>query len=315
MGADRITTGPLGTAGTDAYDSPGAIVADQQNGLMQVVTSTRVLQTARSTQLLLGPQVALTAITTAQNLISKALNAGVLNVAGRWVTIKGWLIYSSTDSNVATITIAIKLGGVTLCTITTAATNTTASTNLPIKFEFDVFVPAGNKAGSTSALFAHGKVDANIGTAAAGSTTAYLDTGVSGADTITIGTNPTTNDTITVNGMLITFIVNGGTPVGNQVALGTTATLTATALYTFLAASTDANIVKATYTNPSNGVVLATAVAAGFVPWATTSVPAKITFSTPALDLTAAQTLLLTIAASAAVPSAQLQAATVEIAA
>ena len=69
----------------------------------------------------------------------------------------------------------------------------------------------------------------------------YLDTNVFTQNTITVGTNPTTGATITINGTLVTFIVNGGTPVGNQVALGTTAAATATALYTFLAASTDAN--------------------------------------------------------------------------
>lgn len=45
---------------------------------------------------------------------------------------------------------------------------------------------------------------------------------------------PTATDTITINGHPITWIANGATPVGAQVALGTTATLSAQALKTFL---------------------------------------------------------------------------------
>jgi len=312
MGADRIQNGPLALSGTDAYDSPGALVVDAQNGVMSVVNNNKQLLTPGVTLAAIGPQVALTAITTAQTLLSKALNAGVLNVVGRWFRISGWLIYSSTGGNVATLSLAVTLGGVTLATITTAATNTAASTNLPIQFEFDLYVPAGNKGGGFSAVTTHGWVGANIGTAAAGAVTEYVDTNVA-ADTVTIGTNPAVGDTVTVNGTLVTFIVNGGTPVGNQVALGTTTTATATALYTFLAASTDTNIAKSTWTNPSAGVVLGVSIASNFTTFVGTSVPAKITTSTAAIDLTQALTLAVTIAASAAVPSAQLQTALMEI--
>jgi hypothetical protein len=312
MGADRITTGPLSQAGTDAYDSPGSIVVDQQNGILHVVNASKGLSTAGACLAVIEQQLALAAITTAQTLFSKALNAGVLNVAGRWVHVNGWVIYSTTSTNVATLSFAVTLGGVTLATITTAATNTTASTNLPVQFQFDLFVPAGNKGGGTAAVVAHGSVSANIGTAAAGAIVTYLDTNVAN-DTITIGVNPAANDTITVNGTLVTFIPNGNTPAGNQVALGVSTTATATALYTFLAASLDPNIALSTWTNPGAGTVLGVSKASGFVTFASTSVPAKITFTTPTLDLTVAQTLAVTIAASAAVPSAQLVNATIEV--
>lgn len=314
MGADRITTGPLSLAGTNQFDTPGAMVVDQQNGVMHVVTTSKMLATAGCTLGIIQPQLALTAITTAQTLFSKALNAGVLNVAGRWLHVQGSLVYSSTGGNVATISLALTLGGVTLCTITTAATNTSASTNLPIQFSWDVFVPAGNKGGSVSGMVVTGSVSANIGTAAAAAIATYLCTNFVN-DTVTVVSNPAVGDTVTVNGTLVTFIVNGGTPVGNQVALGTTAALTATALYTFLAASADPNIAKTTWTNPSSTVVLGVSVAANFLTFVSTSVPAKITTSTPTLDLSLAQTLTVTIAASAAVPSAQLQYATIAIAA
>lgn len=312
MTVARITTGPITQAGNDPFDAPGSLVVDQANGLLHVVNSKQVLQVAETSLAVIQQQVALAAITAAQALFSKALAAGALNVAGRWVRVTGFLVYSTTSTNVATISLALKLGTVTLCTITTAATNTAASVNLPIQFEFDFCIPAGNKGGGLSAIAAHGYVAANIGTVAAAAVASYADTNVA-ANTITIGTNPAVGDTITVNGTLVTFIVNGGTPVGNQVALGVSATATATALFTFLAASADPAIILSTYTNPSAGVVLATGTASGFLPFATTSVPAKITFSTPAIDLSVAQTLSVTIAASAAVPSAQLQNARIEI--
>jgi hypothetical protein len=169
MGADRITSGPA----TGAFDSPGSIVVDQVSGALSVVTQTQVAQVARTRLLTLQEQTALTAITTAQNLLSYAFKPGALNVKNRTIRIRGSLIYSTTAGNVATITVAVKLGSVTLCSITTAATNTAASTNLPILFDFTLAVATTGAAGT---IESHGKVDANIGTAAAGSTTSYLDT-------------------------------------------------------------------------------------------------------------------------------------------
>jgi hypothetical protein len=197
-------------------------------------------------------------------------------------------------------------GGQTLATVVSGASNTAASTGLQIQAEFDVIVPAGNNFGGASAVVAKANVNFNLGTAASGVMSEYGDVNVAPAS-ITIGTNPASGVTMNINGTLVTFIPNGNTPVGNQVALGTTTTLTATALYTFLAASTDPNIAKAVWTNPSNGVVVGTTAIAGFVPFASSSVPADFTFSTPTLDLTQQQTLVVTIAGSAAVPSAQLQ--------
>jgi hypothetical protein len=130
---------------------------------------------ARTRLLTLQEQVALTAITTAQTLMSQAMAAGLLNVKNRTLRVKGSLIYSTTSTNVATITIAIKLGSTTLCTITTAATNTAASTGLPIQFEFLISVATiGNAA--ASAIEAHGKVDANISAnTPAAAIASYLD--------------------------------------------------------------------------------------------------------------------------------------------
>jgi hypothetical protein len=305
----QINQGP--PSATGYVTSPDALFLDRQNAIVGCSGDSNDYQAFRTTFSMTFAQLALTAITTAQTLFSKVIPAGMLNMAGRTIAVKGTLLYSTTSANVATITIALKLGSVTLCTITTAATNTTASVNLPVNFEFDFTVSA---TGAVGVIQSHGWVGANIGTAAAAAIAEYLDTNVDGALTVTIGTNPAVADTITINGTLVTFIVNGGTPVGNQVALGTTATATATALYTFLAASADANIVKSTWTNPSAGVVLGTAKAANFVPAATTSVTAKITLSNTAVNLLAQNTLAVTIAASGSgLPSAQVQIGSIEV--
>lgn len=304
-----ITEGPPNATGSVPQGSPQGLALDKQNNIAGSIGLSGTLGTFQTRLLNLQQQAPLTAITTAQTMFSFASNSWLMNLIGRTLRVKGKLIYSTTSANVATLTIALLAGTTTLCTITTAATNTAASTNLPVEFEFDVKVVA---TGTGGALQSSGKVLANIGTTAAAAVAAYLDTNV-GSNTITIGTNPAVGDTITVNGVPITFIVNGGTPVGNQVALGTTATLTATALYTFLAASTIAAIATATYTNPSNGVVLATTNTNGATPYASTSVPAKITFSTPSVNLQSALTFSATIAASAAVPSAQLLSASIDV--
>jgi hypothetical protein len=154
------------------FDSPGALIADQITGLLGVVTAAGVV-VAAARAASIGQQTALSNITTPQNLFSQAIPAGAWNLVGRTLRVRGTAIYSTTSTNVATLTIAIKLGSVVLCSITTAATNTAASTNLPIQFEFQLTVAT---AGTAGMINAHGSVTANIGTAAAPSTSVSLDT-------------------------------------------------------------------------------------------------------------------------------------------
>lgn len=172
MGADRITTGPLNSAGTNPYDQQ-ALVLDTQNNVLYTSGTKRDLNALRNAIEVLGPQTALTAITAAQTLLSQVFPLGALNVLLRRVHIEGVLIYSTTATNVATLSFALTLGGVTLCTITTPATNTAASANLPVKFEFDLTVVT---VGATATIESHGKVEANIGTVAAAAAGVYLDT-------------------------------------------------------------------------------------------------------------------------------------------
>ena len=77
--------------------------------------------------------------------------------------------------------------------------------------------------------------------------TPYGVVGAKATGTITIGTLPQANDTIAVGGTTVTFVASGAT--GNQVNIAGSAILTAAALKTFLSASTDTNISKATYAN------------------------------------------------------------------
>lgn len=170
MGVDTVTQGP--PPASQVVGAQGLIL-DRVNNHLYSFGQDAVAKLLAKTVAELVPQTALTAITTAQAFITQKFNAGELNVVGRTLRIKGSFIYSTTVSNVATISIAVVLGGVTLLTITTAATNTAASTNLPVQFEIILVVTA---TGASGTLFASGSVDADIGTAAAAAIARYLGT-------------------------------------------------------------------------------------------------------------------------------------------
>jgi hypothetical protein len=70
--------------------------------------------------------------------------------------------------------------------------------------------------------------------------------------TATFSVIPTATDTLVIDGTSIAFIAHGGTPVGNQVALGTDVPTTLVALLAFLTASADTNLVKMTYSVVGN---------------------------------------------------------------
>lgn len=176
MGADRSTYGPPFSSGNNTFDQK-AIILDQTNGVLYSSGSAngRKAMAAMAAPLVLPAQTAKTAITTAQTLLAFVFGAGALNVTGRKIRVKGALIYATTAANVATLTFALTLGGVTLCTITTAATNTAATTGLPVQFEFELTVVT---LGATATIESHGRVDANIGTPAAAVASTFLDTNI-----------------------------------------------------------------------------------------------------------------------------------------
>lgn len=172
MGADRITAGPSIT-GLNPFDQE-ALVLDVSNNILETSGNTHVMTACQTALFLFAAQTALVTITTAQNMISKTLNAGVLNKANRMIRIRGSLIYTSPGTTTPTMTIAVTLGGVALCSITIGAISATASTNMPIQFEFFLLTVGTGSAGT---IESHGRVDANITAATPNAAlTTYSDT-------------------------------------------------------------------------------------------------------------------------------------------
>lgn len=70
----------------------------------------------------------------------------------------------------------------------------------------------------------------------------------------TFAGQPATNDVVTIGGTTVTFVT--GTPTGAQVQIGASVGATVTALYNFLTASTDTNLIKFNYVNPQGASAL-----------------------------------------------------------
>ncbi|WP_157129885.1 head decoration protein [Burkholderia pseudomallei] len=78
--------------------------------------------------------------------------------------------------------------------------------------------------------------------------------------TIAVAALPTAGDTVTIAGTAVTFVA--ANPVGNQVLISATAAATAVNFVNFLVGSSDANLVKCTY-SLSGSTITATAAAIG----------------------------------------------------
>jgi hypothetical protein len=167
MGADIVTLGP--PVPNQIFGVQG-IILDKVNNVLYTFGENHQLAALHATLQALGIQPALANVTTARPLLSQVFGAGALNVAGRTIRVSGSLIYSTTASNDATITLTVGLGG-SGATITTAATNAAASTNLPINFSFTLTVAATGAAGSMVVL---GSVNADIGTTDTAAIATYL---------------------------------------------------------------------------------------------------------------------------------------------
>lgn len=166
----KTTFGPPAPGGTDT--NKGALIADVQSGVVDMVDSSGNVHTLGSALSLLQAQTALVTIVAAQNLFSVALPAGALNKKNRALQIQGFVIFT-VSALTPTTTIAIKLGAVTLLTITTAAL--AASTNGQIFFDFLVSVASTGAAGT---LEAHGSVAAQLSTALGTAVAQYQDQNV-----------------------------------------------------------------------------------------------------------------------------------------
>jgi len=175
----KTTFGPPAPGTTDT--NKGAMIADVQNGVPEMVDSSGNTHGVEVTDLLLQAQTALTAITTAQTFFTDSFPAGALNKLNRTIRVSGTLIFT-VSAGTPTCTIAIKLGSVTLVTITTAAL--AASTNGQLDFQFILSVAS---TGSSGTIEAHGQVAAQLSTNLSTAVAQYQDqnTAVSSAVNLT----------------------------------------------------------------------------------------------------------------------------------
>lgn len=157
MGADVISQGVPPTSNPNA---PGSLIVDVVDGVLYLIPNNGTPKALSQLTTSLVNQTALTAITTAQTLFSVPLSAGALNLVGRVLRVRGYVIFNTTAANVATITLVLKLGGVTLGTIVTTATNTAALTGAPLEFDFLIAVTT---AGSSGAVVVSGGVNVQLG--------------------------------------------------------------------------------------------------------------------------------------------------------
>lgn len=176
----KATFGPPAPGTTDT--NKGALIADIQTPAVEMVDTQGNTHGVESTLLLLQAQTALATITTAQTLMSLAFLAGALNKTNRTLRISGTIIYTTTSTSF-TVSIAIKLGTVTLCTIT-SATITNAQTNGQLSFEYIVSVAA---TGSSGTLESHGELTVQGGSTLGAAVAQYADqnTAVSSAVNLT----------------------------------------------------------------------------------------------------------------------------------
>lgn len=173
MAFDYITEGPSNATGTNP-NGPNGLGLDKQNNLVSSVGLSSSEQLLSAVIATLQEQTALTTITTAQNLISEALNSWLLNRVGRTIRIKGRGIYTSPGTTAPVLTFAVTLGGSSLVSITAAALSTTASTNMPFAFEFSLSVAASGA--TVASIEAHGELKLNItANTPAAAVATYLD--------------------------------------------------------------------------------------------------------------------------------------------
>jgi hypothetical protein len=171
MSFDLITTGPVSPTGAAPQAAPNGLILDQQNNVVSSVGKSGVGQALQNALTVLQAQTALATITTAQVLLTKALNAYFLNQAGRTLLVTGYGVFT-TPAGTPTMTFAITLGGVTLCSITTAAT-AGSGTNIPFQFQFTLSTATTGAAGT---IESHGSLTVGITAVAAAAMANYTDT-------------------------------------------------------------------------------------------------------------------------------------------
>lgn len=126
-----------------------------------------------------GAQAAVTSVTTAQTMLSISIPAGAQNVQGKDVRCRFYGVYTSPGTTAPVMTFQATEGGQTPIAITGAAISTTASTNMPWEFDFDLITTT---TGASGVLEPHGALDLNItANTPAAAVARYHDTNTAGA--------------------------------------------------------------------------------------------------------------------------------------
>lgn len=180
----KTILGPPAPLGTDT--SKGALLGDVQNGVAEMVDGAGNTHGIESTLKAFIPQTALTTVTTAQNFFSVALNAFQFNKLGRLFQVTGQAVF--TTANAATFTIALTLGGVTLCSIVAGAATAAAITNGQLYFNFVCIVVT---TGASATLETHGSISVQLSGTTTTAVPQYMDgnTAVSSAVNLTAAAN------------------------------------------------------------------------------------------------------------------------------
>lgn len=186
--------GPNSSTGFDTDKI--SLVFDQQNNIVESVDQAGNSHGLQTSLAILLAQGVLNAITTAQNLINLSLNPGVLNKLKRTISVTGFLVYTSAGTTTPAITIALIIGGVTVCTITLPAMSATARTNAPIQFFFLLEVASTGSAGT---IESHGQVDADLNAAAGASLSAIADANSAVSSAVNLQTAAAIQVTIAAN--------------------------------------------------------------------------------------------------------------------
>lgn len=176
-----ITNGP--STSTLCQAAP-ALYFDQANSIESTCGNAHVLSTNQKALATFNAQTAVTSVTTAQSMATLAVNGNLQNVVGRTIRLCGYGIYTSPGTTTPTITIQVTEGGITPVAITTAGVSSTASTNMPFNFCFDLTTAS---TGATGTIEAHGALSLNISAnTPAAAQAAYQDTNTAVSSSINL---------------------------------------------------------------------------------------------------------------------------------
>ena len=168
---ELITDGPVNATGVASQAAPNGLILDQTNNVVSSVGKSAQSQALRTAIAVIPAQPVLDAITVAQALFTQELAGYFLNQRGRTLEVSGFGVFT-TPAGTPTVTIALSLGGVALCSITTAAT-AGAGANIPFQFEFTLSTASTGAAGT---IESHGTLSIGITAAAAAALAEYGDT-------------------------------------------------------------------------------------------------------------------------------------------